>query len=136
MGLRGLRSLILKKKELRRKNANLAHEVGGRAIAPLGFGTAGDGHSILCRFLAYKLLHELKQYQRMIDGSLEDLRALFVENGMSEDAQIDFKLVRRAELDMSEDQSAKMCSVEGFSKALWLNGFAIIETHTRSVIIV
>ena len=124
------------KKELRRKNVNLAHEVGGRAIAPLGFGTAGDGHSTLCGFLADKLLHELKQYQRMIDDSLEDLRALFVEYGMPEDAQIDFKLVRQAELDMSEDQSAKMCSVEGFSRALWLNGFAIIETHTRSAIIV
>ena len=39
------------KRELRRKHANLVHEVAGRAIAPLGFGTMADGHSILCRFL-------------------------------------------------------------------------------------
>ena len=124
------------KLELRRKNVNVAHQVGGRVIAPLGFGTSGDGHSKLCRFLADKLLHDLEQHQGILDSSSAELRATFVEDGMSEDAEMDFKLVRRAELDMSEDQSAKMSSAEGFSRTLWLHGFVIIETSTRSLIIV
>ena len=124
------------KLELRRKNVNVAHEVGGRVIAPLGFGTSGDGHSKLCRFLADKLLHDLEQHQGILDSSSAELRVTFVEDGMPEDAEMDFKLVRRAELDMSEDQSAKMSSAEGFSRTLWLHGFVIIETYTRSLIIV
>ena len=122
------------KLELRLKNANLVHEVGGRAVAPLGFGTASDGHSVRCRFLALKLLHELKQHQRILTSSSAELRALFVENGMPEHAEMDFKLVRRAELDIPEDPIRKMCSVESFSRTLWLNGFAVIETYTRSLI--
>ena len=124
------------KLELRRKNVNVAHEVGGRVIAPLGFGTSGDGHSTLCRFSADKLLHDLEQHQRILDSSSAELRATFVEDGMPEDAEMDFKLVRRADLDMSEDQSAKISSAEGFSRTLWLYGFVIIETYTRSLIIV
>ena len=135
-GVTGTKVTNAEKLELRRKNVNLAHEVGGRAIAPLGFGTTADGHSALCRFLAYKFLHKLKQYQRTLDSSPEELRAILVNNGMPEEAEMDFKVVRRAELDMSEDQSARMCTVEGFTKTLWLNGFAIIETYTRSLIIV
>ena len=134
-GVTGDRVTNAEKLELRRKNVNLVHGVGGRAIAPLGFGTAGDGHSILCRFLADKLLHELEEHQRILDSSSAELRATFVENGMPEDAEIDFKLVRRAGLDLSEDQSAKMCAVEGFSSTLWLGGFAVIETYTRSLIV-
>ena len=135
-GVTGDRVTNAEKLELRRKNVNLVHEVGGRAIAPLGFGTAGDGHSILCRFLADKLLHELEEHQRILDSLSAELRATFVENGMPEDAETNFKLVRRAGLDLSEDQSAKMRAVEGFSSTLWLGGFAVIETYTRSLIVV
>ena len=135
-GVTGSEVTNAEKLELRRKNVNLAHKVGGRVIAPLGFGTAGDGHSILCRFLADKLLHELEEHQRILESSPAELRATFVENGMPEDAEMDFKLVRRAELDVSEDLDAKMCAVEGFSGTLWLGGFAVIETYTRSLIVV
>ena len=106
------------KRELRRKNAYLIHQVGGRAIAPLGLGTTLDGHSTRCRILADKLLHELKQYQQILDSSLEELRPLFLKNGLAEDAQIDFKLVRRSELDILEEQSAQVSSAEGFGRTL------------------
>ena len=85
-------------------------------------------------FLALRLLHELKQHQRILASSSAELRATFVENGMPEHAEMDFKLVRRTELDIPEDQISKMCSVEGFSRTLWFNGFAVIETYTRSLI--
>ena len=134
-GFTGSKVTDAEKWELRRKNVNLAHEVGGRAIAPLGFGTAGDGHSILCRFLADQLVHELEEHQRILESSPAELRATFVENGLPEDAEMDFKLVPRAELDVSEGLDAKMCAVEGLSGILWLGGFAIIETYTRSLIV-
>ena len=133
-GVTGSKVSNAEKLAIRRKNANLVHEVEGRAIAPLGFGTASDGHSSLCMFLALRLLHELKQHQRILASSSAELRATFVENGMPEHAEMDFKLVRRTELDIPEDQISKMCSVEGFSRTLWFNGFAVIETYTRSLI--
>ena len=135
-GVKGSTVTDPEKRNLRRKHVNLVQEVGGRAIAPLGFGTAGDGHSILCRFLADKFVYELEEHQRILDSSSAELRATFIENGMPEDAEMDFQLIRRAELDMSQDQSAKMRGAEGFSRTLWLSGFAIIETYTRSLIIV
>ena len=135
-GVTGSEVTNAEKLELRRKNVNLAHKVGGRVIAPLGFGTTADGHSSLCRFLADKFVYELEEHQRILDSSSAELRATFIENGMPEDAEMDFQLIRRAELDMSQDQSAKMREAEGFSRTLWLSGFAIIETYTRSLIIV
>ncbi len=45
------------KKDLRRKNANLATELGDRAIAPLGGGVASDGSSIMCRFAPNTMEH-------------------------------------------------------------------------------
>ena len=130
-GVAGSKVTDAQKWELRQRNANLAHEVGGRVIAPLGFGTTADGHSSLCRFLAFKLLHELEEHQRILESSPAELRETFVDNGMPEYAEMDFKLVRRAELDLSEDLDAKICAVEGLCRDLWLNGFAIIETYTR-----
>ena len=135
---RSLRGVIgttvtdIEKLELRRKNANLAHAVEGQAIAPLGLGTTADGHSALCRFLAYTLLRELKQHQICLYSLTDELRAVFIEKGMPEDARMDFKLVRRGELNITGYPSA----VESFSRDLWLIGFAIIETNTRSPIIV
>ena len=124
------------KLELRRKNANIVHAIGGLAIAPLGLGTTGDGHSSSRRFLAYKLLRELEHQQRLLDNSRNELREVFVDHGMADDEEMDFKLVCRSGLNVSDDQHAEMCAVEGFSGDLWRIGFAIIETNTRSAIIV
>ena len=122
--------------ELRRKNVNLVHQVGGLAIAPLGFGTMADGHSSVCRFLADKLLYELEQQQRSLDGQTEELRALFSASDMTEDAQLEFRLVRQGDLNVPADQITELCSTDGFSRDLWHIGFAIIEANTRSLIVV
>ena len=124
------------KLELRRKNVNLVHKVGDRAIGPLGWGTMSDGHSSLCRFLADKLLYELEQQQRILDEHAGELRAAFAARGLAEDAQMEFKLVRKADLNVSADQVTELCSVDGLSRDLWNIGFAIIEGNTRSLIAV
>ena len=134
-GITGAKVTDIEKRELRRKNVNLAHEVGGRAIAPLGLGTSTDGHSSMCRFLADKLLHELEEQQRLLDGQTDVLRATFLERGMPEAAQMRFKLVRKGDLSVSVELITELCSSNGFSKDLWGIGFAIIETNTRSLVV-
>ena len=137
--LRGVTGTTLTDAEklvLRRKNVNVAHAIGGLAIAPLGLGVTGDGHSSSRRFLADKLLHELEHYQQSFDASRDGLREVFIEHGMADDAELDFRLMWRAELEVSDDQGAEMCSTEGFSGELWRIGFAIIEMNTRSIVIV
>lgn len=126
----------IEKRELRRKNANLVHCVEGRAIAPLGWGTTADGHSLLCRFLADKLLHELEEQQRLLDGKTDTLHAVFVERGMAKDVEANFRLVRKKSLNVSEAQVTKLWSFEGFRRDLWLAGFAIIEANTHSIVVV
>ena len=133
-GVTGNAVTDIEKQELRRKNTNLVHDVGGYAIAPLGWGTTADGHSTLCRFLSDKLLHELEQQQRLLDGQSNALYAEFLEKGMRSDVRPNFGLTRRKDLKVTEDQVVKLCSPEGFSRALWHIGFAIIETNTRSLV--
>lgn len=133
-GIKGDAITDSEKLELRRKNANLVHKVGDYAIAPLGWGSMADGHSSLCRYLADKLLYELEQQQRRLDEHAEELRAAFVARGLAEDAQIEFKLVRKGDLSVSSDQITKLCSLDGLSRHLWNIGFAIIEGNTCSLI--
>ena len=98
-----------------------------------GGGLSGDGHSIICRFLADKLLHELEQQQRLLNSHTDELRAAFVEKGMAEDIQMEFKLVRKGDLNLSADLDTEFCSIDDFSRTLWQLGFAVIETNTRSL---
>jgi len=125
----------IEKRELRRKNTNLVHDIAGSAIAPLGWGTTADGHSTLCRFLAYKLVHELKHHQRLLDDQADTLHKEFVEREMAEEVQADFRLIRKSELTVSEDQVTALSSSEGLSRDLWLIGFAIIESKTRALVV-
>ena len=94
-----------------------------------------DGHSASRLMLADKLLHELEQQQRLLYEQTDELRTAFVEIGMAEDAQMEFKLVRKGDLSLSTDQVTELCSIDGFSRDVWLIGFAIIETNTRSIVV-
>ena len=134
-GVSGTEVTNTQKFELRRKKLNVVHEIDGRVIAPLGYGTAADGHSVLCRFLADKLLHELEHQQQLLESSRDESPEVFVNHGMPEDSEMDFKLVCRSELNVSDEKCAEMWSVQGFSGDLWRIGFAIIETNTRSLIV-
>lgn len=125
----------IEKRELRRKNANLVHNIAGKAIAPLGWGTTADGHSTLCRFLALKLLHELEHQQRRLHDHADELHEVFVEKGMTKVEQAEFRLIRKSDLTVSGDQIAALYSSEGLSRELWLLGFAIIESKARALIV-
>ena len=131
-GVTGNTITDIEKRELRRKNVNLVHQIGGRAVTPLGYGTSTDGHSILCTFLADKLLHELEQQQQALLSQTDKFRA---EKEMADDTEMEFRLVPKGKLDLSADVSTELCSSDGFCGTLWRLGFAIIETNTRSLVV-
>ena len=122
----------IEKRELRRKNVNLVHQIGGCAVAPLGYGTSTDGHSIVCTVRADKLMHDLEQQQQVLVSQADTLRA---EKGMPKDGQMEFQLVPKRKLNLSADVFTELCSRDGFSGTLWQLGFAIIETNTPSLLV-
>ena len=50
----------------------------------------------------------LEHQQRLLDNSRNKLREAFVDHGMADDEEMDFKLVCRAGLNVSDDQHAEM----------------------------
>ena len=131
-GVTGANITDSEKRELRRKNVNVVHEVGGRPVSSLGWGTTTDGHSTLCRFLADKLMHDLEQEQQVLVSQADTLRA---EKGMAEERQMEFQLVPKRKLNLSADVFTELCSRDGLSGTLWRLGFAIIETNTHSLLV-
>ena len=125
----------IEKRELRRKSANLVHNIAGNAIAPLGWGTTADGHSLLCRFLADKLLHDLEVQQRRLNDYADALHTVFVEKGMAKDSQTELRLIRNSDLTVSEEQIAALSSSESLSRDLWRIGFAINESKSRALVV-
>ena len=120
--------------ELRRKRVNSVPNLGGSAIAPLRGGAAGDGHSVLCRCLAHRLLHLLDCLQHSLESAADAIYAEFVERGLAGDGHLDFKLVEQRAVNLLPDDAKKLVSDHGALGELWSAGFAVIETNTRSVI--
>ena len=124
------------KKELRRKGANLVRELGGHAIAPLGGGMAADGSSILCRWWALKLLHEIRLHEQYFCGDMTDLRAALDAKGMEVPGGMEFQLVLLDSLTLSPQQIDSLREDQHLSRDLCRMGFAIVEATTRSLIMV
>ncbi|MCE2501548.1 MAG: hypothetical protein J4G13_11910 [Dehalococcoidia bacterium] len=121
--------------ELRRKRVNSAPNLGGSAIAPLAGGVAGDGHSVLCTYLAHRLLHLLDWLQRSLESAFDQLQAEFGNHGLASGAHLDFKLVERQAVNLVPDDIQMLCSSDSVLDELWNAGFAVIETNTRSVVV-
>ena len=122
--------------ELRRKNTNYAMNIGGNAIAPLLGGLASDGSSILCTFLAIRLLHELRYHEEVLRNEevrqavAQDLR----EKGFDVEPSLDLELVILEELDPTPELIATLTAEGCISRDLCRSGFAIIEKKSRSPI--
>ena len=100
---------------LRGKNASYAMNIDGKAIAPLRFGTAGDGSSILCTMLASRLMNELRHHAEILRN--EDVRNAVVQDmrarGIDVEPTLEFELALLEDLTLT---------------------FAIIDKKTRSPI--
>ena len=119
---------------LRQRDLNFASDIGGRAIAPLLGGLAGDGSSVLCTLWAGRLLRELRHHEdafrnEQVRASVErDLRARGFEVGRD----FEVELVFLEDLDPTPALAAALCAETCISRNLCQMGLAVVERKTRS----
>ena len=135
-GVSGTRVTDEEKKVLRNKNANLATNLGGRAIAPLGGGVASDGSSILCRFAAYRLWHELQQHQTAFESLASKLSILLRDKGLDINGKVELELVLLDSLDLGSEALDALNEDDCLSKVLCQSGLVVVERITRTPIVV
>ena len=124
--LRGVKGAVVtdeQKKELRRKNTNHVPELGGNAVAPLGGGTMGDGSSLVCRWLAQKLLHEISCHQDRFDTQPSDLRSALEDKGLGKAGEMEFELVLLDGLNPSDELIDSLREDQCLSRRPLSNGF-------------
>ena len=128
--LRGVRGSTLtdaQKKELRRKNTNAVIDLDEYAIAPLGWGTTGDGTSLWCRMWAIKLLREINWHETILNGQPEELRETLAAKGVTTSGVMDFRLVLLDSIDASPELVEHLQKGDHLSRGLYTMGFAIVE---------
>ena len=81
------------KKELRRKNINVAHQVGDKAIFLMGGGLTSAGTNMLCQFLGERLLWEIENLQAYCATQPSEIRAALKNKGHEIEEDMQFKLV-------------------------------------------
>ena len=137
--LRGVQETVLtdgQKQELRRKNLNHIYNVGGHAVAPLGGGTMADGSSTLCKFVAMRLLHELRRHQSYFDTQSSDLRSALEDKGMEKAAGLEFELVLLDAVNPTDELMDLLRDDQCLSRDLCQLGFTVVERTTRFPIVV
>ena len=116
------------KKELRRKNVNVAHQVGDKAIFPMGGGSTSAGTNSLCQFLGDKLLWEIENLQSYCATQPSEIRAALKDKGHDVEEDMQFKLVL---LDATITPDAIGQSIHGNLKG---SGWAIAEVTTGTIV--
>ena len=137
--LRGMKGIVLtdeEKHELRRKNCNHDTQFGNNAIAPMGGGTMSDGSSLLCRWWASKLMHEIKQHQLYFALQPVELKSRLESMGVEITAGINFELVQLDSINISAEAAKSLSAEECLSKDLFQMGFAIVEATTRYPVVI
>ncbi|MXZ60764.1 MAG: hypothetical protein F4228_01645 [Acidobacteria bacterium] len=121
---------------LRDKNANVATDLDGRSVAPLGGGVTAAGSSILCRRLADELMHEIDRHQTAFDTQSPDLRRALKNNGIAVDGKMEFDLVLLEQLEPTQEVIDALRADSCFSKRLCELGLAVVERTTRRPVVV
>ena len=121
-GVKGTKITDEQRRELRRKNANVATQVGDKVIAPPGGGLLADGSNLRCKFQARRLLAEIRHIEQFIEDNWDDWMAWLKSAGLENSDSTELRLVRIADTTLP------------FSQFRWLNedlrwgGWAIAET--------
>ena len=135
-GVSGVELTDEEMRELRRKNANAAMNIDGKAIAPLRGGLAGDGSSGLCTFSAMWLMNELRYHEEALRN--EEVRQAVAEDlrnkGLDVEHTLEFELVILEELAPTPELIATLTAEGCISRDLCRSGFAIVEKKSRSPI--
>ena len=135
-GSKGDRMTDLQRNELRRKHLNVVTALGGKAIAPIGWGTTGDGHSVWCRVWGYRLLHELKIHRVYFEDQPSELRTGLLANGIEILDEMDFKLVSLDSLNRTKELAEVLGRHNCLSRDLSKMGFALVEATKGSPVAV
>ncbi|MDE3260306.1 MAG: hypothetical protein OYM47_20920 [Gemmatimonadota bacterium] len=121
---------------LRDKNANHITNLGGQAVAPLGWGTNSRGGSIFCRVWGHKLVHEIEQHERYFYCQQDELRAKLKTAGNDLSGDTDFELVPLDSLNLSNEVTEILKRADCLSADLSKMGFAIVAAKTKTPIVV
>lgn len=135
-GVTGDRLTDQTKQLLRKRNVNHVSEFGGKAIAPIGWGVAANGSSAWCRVWGDKLIHEIKQHERYLNGQPTELRRALVEAGVELAERMEFHLVPIDGLSPTTELLEALRADQCLSKDLCGMGFAIVEATTGSPVVV
>ena len=137
--LRGTKGDVFTDQErarLREKNVNVATDLDGLSVAPLGAGVTAAGSSILCRRWADELMHEIDRHQAAFDTQSPDLRRALKNNGIALDGKMEFDLVLLEQLGPPKEVLDVLCVDNCFSKRLCELGLAVVERTTGRPIVV
>ena len=124
------------KKELRRKHVNTVVELDGHAMAPLGWGTTGNGGSLWCSVWAIKLLREIDWHVTTLENQPEKIRAILEAKGVTTSNVIDLRLVPLDCIDVSPALAEHLLEGDHLSKGLCSMGFAVVEATSGYPVII
>ena len=83
-----------------------------------------------------KLIHEIKQHERYLDGQPTELRRALVEAGAELAGRMEFHVVPIDSLSLTTELLEALRADQCLSKDLCGMGFAIVEATTRAPILV
>lgn len=135
-GITGQTVTNQQKQLLRQRNLNHATELGGKAIAPIGWGVTAAGSSALCRVLGDRLIHEIKRHEEYFRGQPPEVRRALEESGAAVAQRIEFRLARIDSPSQSIEVLEGLRAHQGLSKDLCGMGFAVVEATTRTAVLV
>ena len=122
--------------ELRRKNINVVTNLGGEAVAPLGGGMTMDGSSVMCRYFADALMHEIERHREFFDTPPANLRSALQDKGIATTPNLEFDLVLGDRLELTADQTKELSDERCLSQRLFQMGFVVVERTSRFPIVV
>ena len=131
LGVQGDQLRDEQKGTLRAKSVNHVTSLRGRAIMPLGYGMALDGSSILGRYWADKLIHEIEAHKSWLSDHLTEYNTAFLAQSVDMDDEHPFSLVLLDSLDLSSEDVETLQGANCLNCDLSRMGFATVESKSR-----
>ena len=118
------------KKELRRKNALVIVDVGGKTIGPLGGGMTSDGHSAFYLMKAIWFMRLIEDIEELVSREPEAVLSSCERAGIDTTNGIRLKLARLKDLDYTRELIEKLQTGDNAFGSLARHGYAITDGST------
>ena len=116
------------KKELRQRHINVIHQVGNKAIFPIGGGVTSAGTNMICQVLGDKLVHEIKNLQHYCETQPPQVREALKNQGHALTEDMEFKLTLFDKFDGPEGIAQ---SIQGNLRG---SGWGVVEVTTNTIV--